>query len=168
MSVPVIIAPVAPSGWPSAIAPPLTLTFSCGTPVSFMNFMTTAANASLTSNRSMSSKSSPALASALRADGAGPVSMIVGSDPTTPTDTMRARGVRPSSVPTCSLPISTRAAPSTMPDELPGVWTWLIFSTQWYFCSATALKPPISPTASNDGLRPASDSTVVPARGNSS
>ena len=32
-----------------------------------------------------------------------------------------------------------------MPDELPGVWTWSIFSTQWYFCSATASKPPISP-----------------------
>ena len=31
MTVPRIIAPVAPSGWPSAIAPPLTLTFSCGT-----------------------------------------------------------------------------------------------------------------------------------------
>ena len=34
-----------------------------------------------------------------------------------------------------------------MPDELPGVWTWSIFSTQWYFCSATASKPPISPIA---------------------
>ena len=34
-----------------------------------------------------------------------------------------------------------------MPDELPGVWTWSIFSIQWYFCSATASKPPISPIA---------------------
>ena len=55
-----------------------------------------------------------------------------------------------------------------MPEELPGVWTWSIFSTQWYFCSATASKPPISPIAANDGLRLPSVSTVVPARMNSS
>ena len=55
-----------------------------------------------------------------------------------------------------------------MPEELPGVWTWLIFSTQWYFCSATASKPPMSPIAANEGLRPASVSTVVPGRMNSS
>ena len=29
-----------------------------------------------------------------------------------------------------------------MPEELPAWWTWSIFSTQWYFCSATASKPP--------------------------
>ncbi len=133
-----------------------------------MNLSTTAANASLTSNRSIWSAVMPALARAFCADGTGPVSMIVGSVPTTPVATTRARGVRPRSVPACSLPISMSAAPSTMPEELPGVCTWLIFSTQWYFCSATALKPPISPRASKDGLRPASDSGVVPGRGNSS
>ena len=60
-----------------------------------MKRMTTAANASFISNRSMSSTSSPALSSALRAAGAGPVSMISGSEPLTAVDTMRARGVRP-------------------------------------------------------------------------
>src|SRR4051794_20672640 len=55
-----------------------------------------------------------------------------------------------------------------MPDELPGVWTWLIVSIQWYFCSATASKPPISPIASKLGLRLPSVSTVVPGRMNSS
>ena len=54
---------------------------------------------------------------------------------------MRARGVRPRSLPTCSLPIATSAAPSTMPEELPAWWTWSIFSTQWYFSSATESKP---------------------------
>ena len=39
-----------------------------------------------------------------------------------------------------------------MPDELPAWWTWLIFSIQWYFWSATASKPPISPIAANDGF----------------
>ena len=83
--------------------------------------------------------------------------------------TIRARGVRPSSL--AGLLVADRhaaTAPSTMPEELPGVWTWSIFSTQWYFCSATASKPPISPIAANDGLRPPSVSTVVPGRMNSS
>ena len=39
-----------------------------------------------------------------------------------------------------------------MPEELPGVWTWSIRSTQWYFCSATASKPPISPIPANEGF----------------
>ena len=68
----------------------------------------------------------------------------------------------------CSLPITTSEAPSTIPDELPGVWTWLIFSTQWYFCSATASKPPMSPIAANEGFSCPSVSTVVPGRMNSS
>ena len=88
--------------------------------------------------------------------GAGPVSMIVGSAPETAVATMRARGLRPRSLPICSLPIASSDAPSTMPDELPGVWTWSIASTQWYFCSATASKPPCSPIIAKLGFRPAS------------
>ena len=48
------------------------------------------------------------------------------------------------------------------------MWTWSIFSIQWYFCSATASKPPMSPIAANEGFRPPSVSTVVPGRMNSS
>ncbi len=55
-----------------------------------------------------------------------------------------------------------------MPDELPAWWTWSIRSTQWYFSSATASKPPCEPMSANDGFSPASDSTVVPGRMNSS
>ena len=55
-----------------------------------------------------------------------------------------------------------------MPDELPGVWTWSIFSIQWYFCSATASKPPISPITWKLGFSVESVSTVVPGRMNSS
>ena len=40
-------APEAPIGWPSAIAPPLTLTFSGSTPRSAVDARPTAANASL-------------------------------------------------------------------------------------------------------------------------
>ena len=88
--------------------------------------------------------------------------MIVGSAPDSAVARIRARGFIPSSEPVCSLPIVSSDAPSTIPEELPGVWTWSIFSTQWYFCSATASKPPISPIAANDGFRPPSVSTVVP------
>ena len=45
--------------------------------------------------------------------------MIVGSLPTAANERMRARGFRPSCLPISALPISTAAAPSTMPDELP-------------------------------------------------
>src|SRR5690606_7391288 len=62
--VPTSMQPVAPSGWPRAMAPPFTLTFSCGTCRSLMKRSTTEAKASLTSNRSMSSTVSPALRSA--------------------------------------------------------------------------------------------------------
>ncbi len=147
-----------------AMAPPLTLTFSIGRSRSFTHLSTTAAKASLSSQRSMSSLLSPATASAFSVAGVGPVSMIVGSEPVTAVATMRPRGARPASRPACSLPMSTMAAPSTMPEELPAVCTWLIFSTQWNFCRATASKPPMSPIAANDGGSAPRLSTVVLGR----
>ncbi len=42
--------------------------------------------------------------------------------------------------------------------------TWLMPSTQWYFCSATASKPPSSPMPTNAGLSLPRPSTVVPGR----
>ena len=123
------MAPVAPSGWPMAMAPPFTLTLSCGTPSSRMKRMGTAAKASFTSNRSIWSMVMPARASAFLAAGTGPVSMMVGSAPLSAVATMRARGVRPWALAAASLPISTAAAPSTMPDELPAWCTWWMRST---------------------------------------
>ena len=58
--------------------------------------------------------------------GAGAVSMITGSAPAVAIARMRARGLRPAFLPHSLEPISTAAAPSTMPDELPPVWTWSI------------------------------------------
>jgi len=92
-NVPINIAPVAPSGCPIAIAPPFTLTFSNGMFNAEMNRNTTAENASLTSNKSMSSQLNPAIYSAFSAAGAGPVSMIVGSVPTTAVAITLALGV---------------------------------------------------------------------------
>ena len=51
-----------------------------------------------------------------------------------------------------------------MPDELPAWCTWLIRSTQWYFSSATASKPPCSPIAAKLGFSPARLSTDVSGR----
>ncbi len=53
--------PVMPSGWPSAIAPPFTLTFSRSSPSSFSTDRYCAAKASLISIRSMSSERQPRL-----------------------------------------------------------------------------------------------------------
>ena len=57
---------------------------------------TTGANASLTSNRSMSDSVSPARASTFSVAGMTPVSMYSGSEPTTVVVWMRASGCRPS------------------------------------------------------------------------
>ena len=56
-------APLAPIGWPSAQAPPLTLTISCATFSSAISAIGTTAKASLTSHRSTSLTLQPALAS---------------------------------------------------------------------------------------------------------
>ena len=57
-------APVIPNGWPTAIAPPLTLSRSMSTPRSWYDGTTCAANASLISTRSMSPMLIPAWARA--------------------------------------------------------------------------------------------------------
>ena len=59
----------------------------------------------------------------VRADGVGPVSMMVGSLPIEANERMRARGLRPSRSPISRVPINTPAAPSTIPLELPPVCT---------------------------------------------
>ena len=65
----------------------------------------------------------PARASSFLVTSTGPVSMIAGSEPMLTKARTRARGLRPSLAPASFEPISTAAAPSTMPDELPAWWT---------------------------------------------
>ena len=60
-----------------------------------MNFSATTAKASLISNRSMSSRVRPALASTLRAAGTGAFSISVGQSPMLAMATTRARGFSP-------------------------------------------------------------------------
>src|SRR6516165_7918652 len=94
----------------------------------------------------------------------GPVSMIAGSEPILANALMRIRGFNPAFSPACLLPISTAAAPSTMPDELPAWCTRLIVSSSGCACTATASKPPISPSCTKEGLSCAKDCSVVVGR----
>ena len=87
--------PVAASGWPIAMAPPWTLVFSRSRPSSFSTARYCGANASFTSTRSICSSFIPAFCSALRAAGAGPIPMYLGSTPATAHATSRPRGFRP-------------------------------------------------------------------------
>src|SRR3954453_7118400 len=75
-------APVEPSGGPRAIAPPFTFTRSISGSSSRCQAATTGANASLTSNRSMSLIDMPLRSRILRVAGIGPSSMSTGSQPT--------------------------------------------------------------------------------------
>src|SRR3990172_1643479 len=87
-------APDAPIGWPSAMAPPLTLPVS--QPSSLFTAQAWAAKASLASIRSRSPWRQPALASAARLAGIGPEPMTAGSTPAVAQETMRASGGRES------------------------------------------------------------------------
>ncbi len=98
-----------------------------------MNFSGTTANASFTSNRSMSSNDMPALASTFLVAGTGALSISVGSSPMFAVATILARGFRPCAVAYSGLVMSSAAAPSTTPDELPAWCTWVI-SSPGNFC----------------------------------
>ncbi len=92
----------------------------------------------------------------------GPVSMMrrLGADIGEGADArarLQARGLRRASFE----PISTAAAPSTMPEELPAWWTWLTLSISGWAWIATASKPPISPICTKEGLSAPSDCMSV-------
>ena len=105
----------------------------------------------------------PALASALRQAGVGPVSMMVGSLPITAAARMRARGFSPALRAALVEPTSISAAPSTMPDELPAWCMCSMRSTVVYLRSAVASKP-IAPIIAKLGSSLAIASSVALAR----
>ncbi len=116
-------APLAPSGCPSAIAPPFGLTraSSSASPWSRVTASACAANASFNSITAISSSLSFASESTLRIAGDGPKPMIRGATPATAAATMRARGVRPCRFAASSEAISVAHAPSLTPEALPAV-----------------------------------------------
>jgi len=163
-AVPSNMAPVAPSGCPMAIAPPLTFTRSTSLIFkSRKNRSTTPAKASFISIRSKSFVVIPAFLSALSDAGPGPTSIIVGSVATKPMETILARGFSPDRRPISSEPTKTAAAPSTIPDEFPAVCKWLILEIIGYFLRATSSKP-IFPAFSKAGCKAARSAMVVPGR----
>ena len=108
-----IRAPLAPIGWPRAVAPPWTLILSWGMPRSCIAIMATQAKASLTSNRSTSPTRPAGLVERLahRADrGGGEHAPAHGRGAAWAT--MRATGLRPSRSATLWRVITIAAAPS--------------------------------------------------------
>ena len=73
--------PDAPIGWPSAIAPPLTFTRASSSPSSLPHASIWAANASFSSNRSMSLSRSSAFSSTCRTASTGAMKMSFGATP---------------------------------------------------------------------------------------
>src|SRR5437867_1631344 len=117
----VMRVPLAASGCPMAIAPPCTLVLARSSPSSRSTARYCGANASFTSTRSICSSFIPAFWSALRAAGAGPIPMYLGSTPATAQATSRPSGFRPRAFAKASLATTVAAAPSAIPDALPAV-----------------------------------------------
>ena len=105
-----------------AMAPPLTLTCAASMPSSSVDAMATLANASFSSNSSMSSTVSvPSLRRASRMALAGWCSRLVSGPATVPYDTISAIQASPSSLALAFDIITTAAAPSESWDAEPAV-----------------------------------------------
>ena len=140
-------APVAPIGWPSAIAPPLTFSRSGSKPSSRSQARTWAANASLTSSRSNWWRRRESRSRSFFTAGTTPMPITLGSTPAAATPRTRAIGWTPSAAARSCDRSTIAAAPSVIPEELPAVT--------------------LPPTGLNAGGSFASDSGVV-SRGCSS
>ena len=116
-----IRAPEAPIGWPSAQAPPLTLTRSCGAPVIAMKAIGTTAKASFTSHRSTSPTDQPSRSSSFRAAGTGAVGKSAGACAWLAWPRIRARTGRPWVAAASAEASTSAAAPSEIDEELAGV-----------------------------------------------
>ncbi|MNE59796.1 hypothetical protein D3C80_1549140 [compost metagenome] len=138
-----------PSGWPSAMAPPLGLT--CGASSARPSSRSTArpwlAKASLSSMTSKSLTATPRRSVSLRTAGTGPMPMTRGATPALAMPRTRARGVRPCFFTASAEARINAAAPSLTPEALPAV---------------TVLSGPLT------GFRRVRASRVVSARGCSS
>jgi hypothetical protein len=77
----IILEPVIPTGWPSAIAPPLGFNFSRGTPSFSIVYVAYDAKASLISKISISFTSRPAFFKATGIANAGPIPITSGGTP---------------------------------------------------------------------------------------
>src|SRR4051794_18956967 len=114
-------APLAPMGWPRAMAPPQTFTRRGSRPSFLLLYRATTAKASFSSQRSTSPTFQPTLPSRRSMAAAGAVVNHCGSWAWLETPTMRARGLHPRDS-AVSAPASTSAAaPSLIGGALPAV-----------------------------------------------
>src|SRR5437016_2950783 len=114
-------APLQPIGWPSANAPPFTLSFSGGMPSSRITARLAAAYASLCSKRSMSSTDMPVFFRSFRTPGIGASITHSGLTPAVLYATTRASGVTAGRS-AASLDMTTIAAPPSLNwDAFPAV-----------------------------------------------
>ena len=114
-------APLAPIGWPSATAPPCTLTISCASLNSVIAAIVTAANASLTSQRSTSLTFQPVFFSTFWIAPTGAVVNMFGAWAWTLWPTILAIGFAPRRAAVDSRIRTSAAAPSEMLDEVAAV-----------------------------------------------
>ena len=116
-------APLMPSGWPSAIAPPCGLTKSASslTPSCRKQAMPCEAKASLSSIKSKSEILMPSRSISFFVAGTGPMPMMRGGTAADASPRMRARGVSPCFFTAASEARIIAAAPSLTPDALPAV-----------------------------------------------
>ena len=143
----VSLAPVHPSGWPRAIAPPFTFTLSGSSDSSRITGRDCAANASFSSTRSTRLSFIRSRFMSFGIAAIGPIPITSGATPATANPRKRAIGSTPSSFSTFPETTIATAAPSLIWEEFPAVTV---------------------PFASKAGLSFDSASIVVSARGPSS
>src|SRR5439155_18483477 len=145
------IAPVAPSGWPNAIAPPIGLALAGSRPMLLITASDCAANASLSSIQSMSARLRPAYRSAAGIASIGPMPMISGGTPRAAKLTKRASGFRSYCLMAFSLARISAPAPSLVCELLPAVTLPLAANTGFSFAR---------PSSEVSGRGPSSSFTV--------
>ena len=149
--------PDMPTGWPSAIAPPLTLTLSSDSPSSRADSMPTAANASLNSTRSRSETAMPSFSQAFTVALAGCIWRVESGPATMPWAPISASHSRPSSSALALLITTTAAAPSEICDAEPAVIVPSLLKAGRSLDSDSAVVSPRTPSSCGD------DDRVAPA-----
>ena len=133
------MAPVAPSGWPSAIAPPIGLTTSGFRPRVLITANAWAAKASFSSIQPMSARLKPAALSAAGIASIGPMPISSGGTPRDAKLTNRASGCKLNCLTAFSLANISAPAPSLVCELLPAVTLPLAANTVRSLASASSV-----------------------------
>mmetsp|Transcript_5173 Transcript_5173/g.18074 ORF Transcript_5173/g.18074 Transcript_5173/m.18074 type:complete len:318 (+) Transcript_5173:16-969(+) len=143
------LAPVAPRGWPRAMAPPLGFTLLASSPSLLTQYVACEAKASLSSYRSTSFGVSPAALVAAGIATAGPMPMIAGSQPTAAKERHTPMMGRRLFVASDRFMSSTAPAPSVICDALPGVVDPPFLNTAGSLARISGVMPSRMPSSSS-------------------